>query len=126
MKSLANFVFALLFICGKAFGISKTLYCEANLQPNGPSTAFNKAALVIAKQDLNSVNLAVEHQGYSFQVIWNFSLTTLYMTIEKNGERLAFSTARVPDENHNDSMLDIGSSPRIWLSCDFVEYRPKS
>ncbi|MEI6806607.1 MAG: hypothetical protein WCK49_08910 [Myxococcaceae bacterium] len=103
----------------------KTLFCEAAFQPGGPGTDVAYAHLAPTAKDAKSLMLEVEHQGYSFYVCWDFSLTTLYMTIKKGSEALAFSTARIPDNGHNDSMLQVGSSPRVWLSCDFVEYRPK-
>ncbi len=102
-----------------------TLSCTASYQPNGPGTDVSTKNLAIAEQDASSMTLRVEHEGYSYEVIWNRPLTTLYMTISKGGDTLGFSTARIPDNNHNDSQLDIGGMPRMWLSCDFVEFRPK-
>lgn len=102
-----------------------TLSCNANYQSGGAGSAYTKAALAISNQGADSLTQEVEHEGYSFQVVWHYSLTTLYMTIKKGGENVAFSTSRVPDNDHNDSMLDVGDKPRVWLSCDFVEYRPK-
>ncbi len=135
MKILFALTLLFSFGCGQASSslseavissaTAPTLSCNANYQSGGAGTAPIKADLVISKQDAESVTLETEHQGHTFQVMWHYSLTTLYMTIKKGGERVAFSTSRVPDKDHNDSMLDVGGKPRIWLSCDFVEYRPK-
>lgn len=103
----------------------RTLSCNANFQPGGPGTAVSKQELAVENQDSESIAMAIVHQGYSFKVNWHYSLTTLYMLIKKGDVDVVSATARVPDPNHNDSMLDAFGPPRVWLSCDIVEYRPK-
>jgi hypothetical protein len=102
-----------------------TRSCTATYQAGGPGTVVTKTNLAVTKQDSNSMTLNAEHEGYTFQVVWHFTLTTLYMTIKKGAEQLGFSTSRIPDKDHNDSVLDVGTSPRVWVACDFVEFRPK-
>lgn len=90
MKNLTVLIFVVVFVSqAAALATSPTLFCRADIQPNGPGTDAKKVALSMTKQDINSMTLAAEYQGYTFEVDRDFSLTTLYMRIEKDGKRLA-------------------------------------
>ena len=106
-----------------------TLSCNANQQTGGAGKPPLRAELSLVKQSDDDVLMHVEHLGYSYDVDWNIKLTALYMTIKKADRTggWATSTARVPSKDHNDSMLDVTFPDpllRLYLTCDFVEYRP--
>lgn len=101
-----------------------TLACKANYQAEGPGGDTTRTDLKVTKQTADSLTMAAEHEGHAFQVVWNYKYTALYMDIKKGGERVANSTSRVPDRGHNESFLDVGQKPRMWVDCDFVELRP--
>jgi hypothetical protein len=110
-----------------AFGKSgPTLECKANYQANGPGTASQVKKLEITDDSDSQTILGAAIEDFKFNVTWDRSLTSLYMTIHEGSNKLVFSTSRIPSNDHNDSMVDITprGKIRLYLTCDFIEFRP--
>jgi len=105
-----------------------TLSCTAYHQPGGPGTTPQSAVLALKEKTPDGMTQEIEYAGFRYQVYWHYKLTTLYMTILKDKRKILFTTSRVPSQDHNDSMADVTLPEhlRLYLTCDFVEYRPKS
>jgi len=126
MRQILFGLLALLHPSGSAFGDDLTLECTAYHQPGGPGTPSQSAKLALKEKTPDGLTHEIEHAGFRYQVYWDYKLTTLYMTVSRDGKKILFATSRVPSQDHNDSMADVTLPEhlRLYLSCDFVEYRP--
>jgi hypothetical protein len=71
--------------------------------------------------DFGDLKLQVDLEGYQYEVIWHIDLDTFYMNLREGSIQRAFSTARIPTENHNNTGLDVTflDGHRRFISCAF-------
>jgi len=77
---------------------------------------------VLMKMDKTSrVNprLSVEIIESQYEVIWDTSLDTLYVSINYENKPVLFSMARVPNPKNNETFVDLNlpAGPRLSVSC---------
>jgi len=71
--------------------------------------------------NFGDLKLQANLEGHQYEMIWHIDLDTFYMTLREGNIQRAFSTARIPTENHNDTGLDVTflDGHRRFISCAF-------
>jgi hypothetical protein len=107
---------SLILACNYAF--AGTIKCEGWYQE--PGASIERAAMTVASESSTSTVYASSYKGYDFRAEWNRPLTTFYVTIEHSGNRILFTTARVPTPDHPENFTDLNlpSGPRLAVNCE--------
>ncbi|MCB0405832.1 MAG: hypothetical protein KDD51_13700 [Bdellovibrionales bacterium] len=97
------------------------LKCDGNFQQVIGDPPEKVLLQKVDSPSFGDAKYAGEVRGFSFEVIVHRALDTFYMTILDGDKRIAFSTARMPTFDHNDTMLDItlADGSRRWISCAY-------
>lgn len=105
-----------LLIFQPAFG--GQLSCEGWYQALGGP--LERLSMPISTESENNTVFNLSNRGYYYRVDWDKGLTSFYITIEFEGKRILFTTARVPTENHPENFTDLNlpGGPRLSVNCE--------
>lgn len=97
---------------------AQNVICEGWYQESG--SELKKIPLNIASATDKNVIYSARYSDYSYNVNWDKDLTTFYIKIERSGNYLLGTTARVPTQNHPENFTDLHlpNGPRLSVNCE--------
>ncbi len=115
---LAGVIFLYLVLVFQSFAFAADTKCEGWYQENG--AALEKAPMVVTSSNEKNVLYTVTYKGFSYDVNWDKGLTSFYVSISQNGNRILVTTARVPTDNHPENFTDLHlpNGPRLSVNCE--------